>query len=124
MLYYLGKDVLRWMVQCQDLVERTPELVGSDLQVQSFAELLTGNPPDNVREKLLSWGVADYASVFASAIGLEFHLYRTAQIRSAGRRIPRKLSPLQRCPVPLLYGVAAFPEYLGRKLSLRPLCFR
>jgi hypothetical protein len=70
MLYYLGKDVLRWIDQCRDLVERTPELCGSDLQAQSFAALLTGSPPDNVREKLLSWGVADYASVFARAIGL------------------------------------------------------
>jgi len=70
MLYYLGKDVLRWIDQCQDLVERRPELRDSDLRVQSFAGLLTGNPPDNVKEKLLSWGVADYASVFARAIGL------------------------------------------------------
>jgi hypothetical protein len=70
MLYYLGKDVLRWICQCQDLVERTPELRDSDLRVQSFAGLLTGDPPDKVREKLLSWGVADYAAVFARAIGL------------------------------------------------------
>jgi hypothetical protein len=70
MLYYLGKDVLRWIDQCQDLVERTPELRGSDLRVQSFAGLLTGNPPDSVREKLLAWGVTDYAAVFARAIGL------------------------------------------------------
>jgi len=70
MLYYLGKDVLRWIDQCQDLVERTGELRGGDLRVQSFAGWLTGNPPDNVREKLLSWGVADYAAVFARAIGL------------------------------------------------------
>ena len=70
MLYYLGKDVLRWMDQCQDLVERTSELGGSNLRVQSFAGLLTGNPPDNIREKLLSWGVADYSAVFARAIGL------------------------------------------------------
>ena len=70
MLYYLGKDVLRWIEQCLDLVEHTPELQGNDLRVQSFAGLLTANPPDNVREKLLSWGVTDFAAVFARAIGL------------------------------------------------------
>jgi hypothetical protein len=70
MLYYLGKDVLRWIDQCQDLVERTPELGGNDLQAQSFACLLTVDPPDHVREKLLSWGVADYPTVFARAIGI------------------------------------------------------
>jgi hypothetical protein len=71
MLYFLGKDVLRWMDQCQDLVERTPELAGfGDLRVQSFAGLLTDDPPENVRTKLVGWGVADYASVFARGIGL------------------------------------------------------
>ena len=35
MLYHLGKDVLRWIDQCQDLVERTPELRGSDLQARA-----------------------------------------------------------------------------------------
>jgi hypothetical protein len=70
MLYYLGKDVVRWIEQCLDLADRTPELHGGDLRPQSFAGLLTGNPPENVREKLLSWGVTDYAAVFARAVGL------------------------------------------------------
>jgi hypothetical protein len=30
MLYYLGKDVVRLIGQCQDLVERTPELRGGE----------------------------------------------------------------------------------------------
>ena len=37
MLYYPGRDVVRWIDQCRDLVGRTPELRGSGLQVQSFA---------------------------------------------------------------------------------------
>ena len=75
MLYYLGKDVLRWIDQCQDLIDRTPELRGNGLEPQSFASLLTGDPPGNVEEKLVSWGVADYATSLCPRHRFEFYLY-------------------------------------------------
>ena len=31
--------------------------------------MLAGDPPDNVRQKLLKWGVSDYAAVFVRASG-------------------------------------------------------
>jgi hypothetical protein len=70
MLYFLGKDVFRWIGQCMEIVERTPELESTSVKRQSFAGLLTGSPPPPVREKLIRWGVADYPAVFARAIGL------------------------------------------------------
>ena len=70
MLFFLGKDVARWLEQCQELVESTAELRNLDIRLQSFAGLLTEQPPENVRSKLLAWGVSDYASVFARGIGL------------------------------------------------------
>jgi hypothetical protein len=71
MLFFLGKDVLRWVDQCQDLAERTPELRETgDLRAQSFAGLLIDSPPENVRTKLVAWGVTDYAAVFARGVGL------------------------------------------------------
>jgi hypothetical protein len=70
MLYFLGKDVFRWIGQCMEIVERTPELESTAVKRQSFAGLLTGGPPATVREKLIRWGVADYPAVFARAIGL------------------------------------------------------
>jgi|SRR5579871_310330 len=70
MLYFLGKDLLRWIEQCQEFVEHTPELHGSEIRAQSFAALLTTDPPTAVKTKLMGWGVADYASVFARGIGL------------------------------------------------------
>jgi hypothetical protein len=69
MLYFLGKDVFRWIGQCMEIAGRIPELEEADIKRQSFAGLL-GGPPPNVREKLLRWGVNDYASVFARAVGL------------------------------------------------------
>lgn len=69
MLFYLGKDVFRWMEQCMEVVEDAGELRDSGLRRQSFAGLVRC-PPENVQEKLLRWGVADYAAVFARAIGL------------------------------------------------------
>jgi hypothetical protein len=70
MLFFLGKDVLRWMEQCMDWVARVPELQGREWRPQSFAALLTLNTPMDVREKLTHWGVTDYISIFCRAIGL------------------------------------------------------
>jgi hypothetical protein len=70
MLFFLGKDVFRWIDQCIEWAERFPELRNTDLHAQSFAGLLTRNPPQTVSEKLVGWGVADYVSIFSRAIGL------------------------------------------------------
>jgi hypothetical protein len=69
MLFYLGKDLLRWMDQCVEWAART--LPGaSGLVAQSFAGLLIHHPPESVKQKLEGWGVADYVSIFSRAIGL------------------------------------------------------
>lgn len=70
MLFFLGRDVFRWIGQCIEWSQRTagPEIL--PLAPQCFAELLVQNPPLNVREKLQRWGVADYCLIFARAIGL------------------------------------------------------
>lgn len=69
MLYFLGKDVFRWIGQCMEIVERSPELSDAEITRQSFAGLIA-SPPPAVREKLVRWGVVDYSSVFARAIGI------------------------------------------------------
>ena len=58
------------MNQCLDWAARAPELAGMEARAQSFAGLLTGGTPAVVKEKLESWGVADYSSIFSRAIGL------------------------------------------------------
>jgi hypothetical protein len=70
MLFYLGKDVFRWLDQCIECVEHVPELRDADIHRQSFAALLTGGAPQAVKEKLIHWGVSDYVSIFSRAIGL------------------------------------------------------
>ncbi len=70
MLFFLGKDVFRWIEQCLEWAEREPQLQSAELSGQSFAALLTGDPPEAVKAKLLLWGVADYGSIFSRAIGL------------------------------------------------------
>jgi hypothetical protein len=70
MLFYVGKDLTRWIEQCLELVEREDELRGTGVQFQSFAALLVEDPPPSVREKLKKWGVADYKAIFSRAIGL------------------------------------------------------
>jgi hypothetical protein len=70
MLFFLGKDVFRWLEQCMEWAARVPELKDSEVHAQSFATLLTQDPPASVKEKLVRWGVSDYGSIFSRAIGL------------------------------------------------------
>src|SRR5882724_513258 len=60
MLFYVGKDLLRWIDQCLELVARTPELCVSDIKYQSFAAYLVSSAPEPVQAKLKKWGVSDY----------------------------------------------------------------
>ncbi|MDP8990517.1 MAG: hypothetical protein M3N41_10620 [Acidobacteriota bacterium] len=70
MLFYVGKDLLRWIEQCLELVERTPELSGTGIKYQSFAAYLVGHTPEAVQTKLKKWGVSDYRAIFSRALGL------------------------------------------------------
>jgi hypothetical protein len=70
MLFYVGKDLSRWIEQCMELVERSPEMRDSGVRYQSFAAYLVTNPPEPVIVKLKKWGVADYKSIFSRALGL------------------------------------------------------
>jgi hypothetical protein len=70
MLFFVGKDVFRWVGQCVEWAAGDPSLQRRNIQAQSFVELLTAHPPPGVREKLERWGVADYGSIFSRAVGL------------------------------------------------------
>ncbi len=70
MLFYVGKDLLRWIDQCLELVSRSPELSDSAIRYQSFAAYLVNHTPEPVIAKLKKWGVADYKSIFSRALGL------------------------------------------------------
>ncbi len=71
MLFYLGKDIFRWLEQCVDWSGRVEGLDPAELHEQSFAALLVDRTPENVRTKLRSWGVTDHAAIFSRAIGLK-----------------------------------------------------
>lgn len=70
MLYYLGRDLIRWIEQCLEIVERDETLNRAGIRFQSFATMLVEDPPEPVREKLKGWGVADYKAIFSRALGL------------------------------------------------------
>jgi hypothetical protein len=70
MLFFVGKDLLRWIAHCLDFVSSIPELKDAGIREQSFAEFLVQSPPEKVRTKLRGWGVFDYKSIFSRAIGL------------------------------------------------------
>lgn len=70
MLFYVGKDVQRWIEQCVEACERVPELEGRLILPQTFAQMLIEQTPADVEEKLRSWGVIEYARIFSRAIGI------------------------------------------------------
>lgn len=70
MLFYLGKDLSRWLDQCMEVVDRDEELRQSGIQRGSFVNLLVEDPPSPVQEKLRSWGVVDFKTIFRRALGL------------------------------------------------------
>ncbi len=70
MLYFVGKDLFRWMEQCVDFCSRADDLRERGLAAQSFAEFLITRAPSDVDAKLRRWGVTDYARIFARSIGL------------------------------------------------------
>ena len=70
MLFFLGKDVFRWIDQCVGWTSRVPALKIANINRQSFAGLLTSGTPAGVKDKLATWGVADHVSIFSRAIGL------------------------------------------------------
>lgn len=70
MLFYVGKDLVRWIEQCLEHLDRQPELKDSGIKYQSFAAYLVNHTPATVQSKLRKWGVADYKSIFTRALGL------------------------------------------------------
>ncbi len=70
MLFYLGKDLTRWLEQCMEVVARDEELRSSGIETESFTTLLLEDAPRPVREKLQSWGVVDYQTIFRRALAL------------------------------------------------------
>jgi hypothetical protein len=69
MLFYVGKDLVRWIEQSLEHVERQPGF-DSGIKFQSFAAYLVNNTPAAVQSKLRKWGVADFKSIFMRALGL------------------------------------------------------
>ncbi len=70
MLFYVGKDLVRWIEQCLEHLERHEELRNSGIKYQSFAAYLVNHTPAAVQTKLRKWGVADYKAIFTRALGL------------------------------------------------------
>jgi hypothetical protein len=70
MLFYVGKDLGRWLEQCAEVAQSQPELSARSLTQESFIPLLIEKVPLKVRRKLETWGVVDFTALFRRALGL------------------------------------------------------
>ena len=96
MLFYVGKDLARWIDQCLEFAERNREQLPAGTSYQSFAAMLVKDAPANVQSKLRKWGVADYKSIFSARARPAYHVRGGAGPRSAVGRIRAQLFPLRR----------------------------
>ncbi len=71
MLFYVGKDLARWIEQCVEFVNRKRDEIDAGITHQSFATLLVQDAPASVQAKLRKWGVGDYRAIFSRALGLQ-----------------------------------------------------
>ncbi len=70
MLFYIGKDLIRWTEQCTETAHLSSEFGTRRILPETFAVLLVQNVPAHVRAKLEGWGVLDFSALFRRAIGL------------------------------------------------------
>ncbi len=70
MLFYIGKDVVRWTEQCAETAKLSPQFVNRRVRPETFAVFLVKYIPDAVRIKLEGWGVLDYNALLRRSIGL------------------------------------------------------
>ncbi|HSM78545.1 MAG TPA: hypothetical protein VLT57_12995 [Bryobacteraceae bacterium] len=70
MLFYVGRDLTRWVEQCLEGAKRKPEDYPEGACRQTFVEYLIQHAPQSVEEKLNKWGVHGYQRIFARALAL------------------------------------------------------
>jgi hypothetical protein len=70
MLYYIGKDLIRWMEQCAETAIASGRFSHLRIRPESFAIILVHQVPAHVRAKLEGWGVLDFCALFRRSIGL------------------------------------------------------
>ena len=70
MLFYIGKDVLRWMDQCSESANLDARFIERRIRPETFGVMLVQHIPIHVRTKLETWGVLDFCALFRRAIGL------------------------------------------------------
>jgi len=70
MLFYVGKDLSRWIEQCLEHIDRFQDLRDASIKYQSFAAYLVNHTPLAVQAKLRKWGVSDYKAIFTRSLGL------------------------------------------------------
>jgi len=70
MLYYIGKDLTRWMDQCAECALASGRFPNRRVRPETFAVFLVLHVPAHVRSKLEGWGVLDFSALFRRSIGL------------------------------------------------------
>ncbi len=111
MLFYVGKDLVRWIEQCMEHVQHHAELRDAGIRYQSFAAFLVNHTPPTVQAKLRKWGVADYKAIFTRALGLNSILADVPATGCSRRGVRSQLLRVRRPDVPLPPGSSSIQRH-------------
>jgi hypothetical protein len=70
MLFYIGKDVVRWAEQCAETGALSKEYKDRHAREETFVVFLVQHAPHQVEAKLERWGVHDFRSLFRRSFAL------------------------------------------------------
>jgi hypothetical protein len=97
MLFYIGKDLIRWMGQSSETVSALEAFSHLRIRPETFATVLVQHVPSHVRAKLEGWGVLDFCALFRRSIGLHAIFQEVPRIAAFTpeflRRYHRHLDP-------------------------------
>ena len=117
MLFFLGKDVFRWIDQCVEWAERVPELGEMEIRRAEFCGPVDERSARGGQGKTGALGRSGLRVDLFAGHRDERGVCATAPGGNAQRGFSAELPSVPGFPVPLLYGVGAVPELCRRQIS-------
>ena len=119
MLFFLGKDVFRWLDQCMEWAERVPELAKPTSTSQSFAGLLTGGRAGRRERKADALGSVGLCVDLFPRHRAEHHVPGATRVRLPGGGVFAQLPSLCGRAVPVLPAVSAASHHRVEEFRFR-----
>src|ERR1019366_5276089 len=123
MLFYLGKDVFRWIDQCVESTQEAPEFCCPGNSPPEFCGPVDQESARGGQGKTVALGRGGLRVDLLARHRDERHVRLSAAVSNPERGLPPQLPPLPGLPVPLLHGVGAARKPAPREFPFRLVRF-